>query len=97
VPKQYTDPIKAKAIEAMVEYGLTEGQKASEELGYVPLPQKVIAKVAAAADQLSPDYKIEVGSATSSSSPSASSSPKASGSSSPSSSPSTSSSPSPSK
>ena len=66
VYKQYTDPAKAKAMEAMIEYGLTEGQKNSPELGYVPLPQDVVDKVAAAADQISPDYKIDVGGATAS-------------------------------
>jgi phosphate transport system substrate-binding protein len=60
VPKTVTDPNKAKTIEAMVEYGLNEGQKVSSELGYVPLPQNVKEKVAAAADGISPDYKIEV-------------------------------------
>ncbi|HIK06526.1 MAG TPA: phosphate ABC transporter substrate-binding protein PstS [Trichormus sp. M33_DOE_039] len=67
VYKKYPDAAKAKAIEAMIEYGLTEGQKVSAELGYVPLPQNVVQKVAAAADQLSPDYKIAVGSSTSAS------------------------------
>ena len=61
VPKKVADPNKAKAIEAMVEYGLTEGQKVSSELGYVPLPQSVRAKVAAVADGISADYKIEIG------------------------------------
>lgn len=61
VPKKVADPNKAKTIEAMVEYGLTEGQKVSAELGYVPLPQNVKEKVAAAADGISPDYKIEIG------------------------------------
>lgn len=61
VPKKVADPNKAKAIEAMVEYGLTEGQKVSSELGYVPLPQSVREKVALAADGISPDYKIEIG------------------------------------
>ncbi|MEG4320994.1 MULTISPECIES: phosphate ABC transporter substrate-binding protein PstS [unclassified Microcoleus] len=61
VPKKVADPNKAKAIEAMVEYGLTEGQKVSAELGYVPLPQSVKEKVAKAADDISPDYKIEIG------------------------------------
>lgn len=60
--KQYADKTKAKAIEAMVEYGLTEGQKIAPQLGYIPLPQSVITKVAAAADAISPDYKISVGS-----------------------------------
>ncbi|MCL1468803.1 phosphate ABC transporter substrate-binding protein PstS [Argonema galeatum] len=66
VYKQYTDASKAKAMEAMIEYGLTEGQKNSSELGYVPLPKAVVDKVAAAADQISPDYKIDVGGATAS-------------------------------
>ena len=60
VYKQYPDKAKAKAVEAMVEYGLTEGQKASPQLGYVPLPQNVVQKVAAATQQISPDYKINV-------------------------------------
>jgi|SRR5919199_2448962 phosphate transport system substrate-binding protein len=60
VHKKYPDADKAKAVEAMVEYGLTEGQKASAELGYVPLPKGVVEKVASAADQISPDYKINV-------------------------------------
>lgn len=66
VPQKVTDANKAKAMEAMVEYGLTEGQKAAPELGYVALPQNVVEKVAAAADAISPDYKIEAGSTTSS-------------------------------
>lgn len=58
--KKYEDPAKAKAMEAMIEYGLTEGQKVSKELGYVPLPEDVVQKVAAAADAISPEYKIAV-------------------------------------
>ncbi|MDJ0734096.1 MAG: phosphate ABC transporter substrate-binding protein PstS [Nostocaceae cyanobacterium] len=58
--KKYDDPVKAKAMEAMIEYGLTEGQKVSKELGYVPLPENVVKKVAAAADVLSTDYNIAV-------------------------------------
>jgi phosphate transport system substrate-binding protein len=61
VHKKYSDPAKAKAIEAMVEYGLTEGQKVSADLGYVPLPKNVAEKVATAADAISPDYKINAG------------------------------------
>ncbi len=61
-PKKVADPEKAKAMEAMIEYGLTEGQKIAPELGYVPLPKNVVEQVAAAADQISPDYKINAGS-----------------------------------
>lgn len=65
VYKQYpNDPVKAKAVEAMVEYGLTEGQKVSAELGYVPLPPNVIQKVATLADAISPEYQIAVATAT---------------------------------
>ncbi|AFY48740.1 phosphate ABC transporter, phosphate-binding protein [Nostoc sp. PCC 7524] len=65
--KNYPDAAKGKAMEAMIEYGLTEGQKIAAELGYVPLPQNVVQKVAAAADQINPDYKIAVGGNTSAS------------------------------
>ncbi|MEH1873335.1 phosphate ABC transporter substrate-binding protein PstS [Nostoc sp.] len=58
--KKYANAAKAKAVEATIEYALTDGQKQAVALGYVPLPQNVIAKVAAAADQISPDYKIAV-------------------------------------
>jgi len=63
--KKYPNAAKAKAIEATIEYALTEGQKQATTLGYVPLPQNVITKVAAAADQISPEYKISVGSGAS--------------------------------
>lgn len=66
--KKYDDAAKGKAMEALIEYALTDGQKLATELGYVPLPQNVITKVAAAADQITPDYKIAVGGATSASS-----------------------------
>ncbi|MEH1969315.1 phosphate ABC transporter substrate-binding protein PstS [Nostoc sp.] len=65
--KKYPDAAKAKAIEAAIEYALTEGQKQATALGYVPLPQNIITKVAAAADQISPEYKIAVGNGTSAS------------------------------
>ncbi|MEA5505846.1 phosphate ABC transporter substrate-binding protein PstS [Halotia wernerae UHCC 0503] len=58
--KNYPDAAKGKAVEAMIEYGLTEGQKIAPELGYVALPANVVTKVAAAADQINPDYKISV-------------------------------------
>lgn len=58
--KKYDDPEKAKAMEAMIQYGLTEGQKQSAALGYVPLPATVVEKVAAAADAISPDFQISV-------------------------------------
>jgi phosphate transport system substrate-binding protein len=56
--KSYDDPEVAKAIEVMVEYGLNEGQEAAPGLGDVPLPKNVRERVVAAADGISPDYKI---------------------------------------
>lgn len=50
--KNYDDPNKAQAIKKVIQYGLTEGQKYSEELGYVPLPEPVVDKVEAAANQI---------------------------------------------
>jgi phosphate transport system substrate-binding protein len=58
--QNYDDPEKAKALEATIEYALTEGQNISGELGYIPLPPSVVQKVAAQADKISPDYQINV-------------------------------------
>lgn len=58
--QKYDNPEVAKSVEAMIQYGLTEGQKVSTELGYVPLPANVVQKVAAKADAISPDYTIKV-------------------------------------
>ena len=43
---------KVEAIKKMVEYGLTDGQAMAESLGYIPLPEDVIKKVRAAAEQI---------------------------------------------
>ncbi len=51
--KNYDDPAKAQAVENMLKWGLTEGQKYSGELGYVPLPENVVSKVETAVDALS--------------------------------------------
>ena len=58
--KEYDDPNKAIAVEAMIQYGLTEGQKVATQLGYIPLPANVVEKVADVADTISPDYTIEI-------------------------------------
>jgi phosphate transport system substrate-binding protein len=47
--KTYDDPAKAKALKAVIDYSLTEGQKTSAELGYIPLPESVVTKTKAAA------------------------------------------------
>lgn len=46
--KKYDDAAKSKALKDFVAWGLTEGQKFSEELGYVPLPAPVVEKAQAA-------------------------------------------------
>jgi len=40
--KQYSDAKMAEAIREMVKYCLTEGQKVSGEMGYIPLPSQVV-------------------------------------------------------
>jgi phosphate transport system substrate-binding protein len=50
--KKYDDKDKLAAIKGLVTYGLTEGQKSSEALGYVPLPDDVSSKARAAVDAL---------------------------------------------
>lgn len=46
--KKYDDAAKLKALKDFVTWGLTDGQKLSEELGYVPLPAAVVEKAKAA-------------------------------------------------
>lgn len=51
--KTYDDPNKVKALKAILDYTLGEGQKVSPELGYISLPENVTAKVKAAAEVIS--------------------------------------------
>jgi len=46
--KKYSDAAKLKALKEFITWGLTDGQKFSEELGYVPLPAPVVEKAQAA-------------------------------------------------
>jgi len=50
--KKYDDKSKLDALKGMLDYGLTDGQKDSESLGYIPLPDAIAAKVKAAADAI---------------------------------------------
>jgi phosphate transport system substrate-binding protein len=47
--KKNQDAEKTKAIKGMIEYCLTEGQKISEKMGYLPLPENVVQEVRKAA------------------------------------------------
>ncbi|MBR8830927.1 MAG: Phosphate-binding protein PstS [Chroococcopsis gigantea SAG 12.99] len=58
--KKYDEPNKAIAMEAMIQYGLTEGQVQAKQLGYIPLPDNVKERVAAVADTITPDFKINL-------------------------------------
>ena len=46
--QKYDDAAKLKALKDFVTYGLTEGQSFAVELGYIPLPEPVVAKANAA-------------------------------------------------
>jgi phosphate transport system substrate-binding protein len=46
--KKYADAHKAEAIRQVVKYCLTDGQKLSGKMGYIPLPEPVVQVVSAA-------------------------------------------------
>ena len=46
------DPQKAEYLRKLVEYGLTSGQKISDSMGYIPLPENVVEKVKAASAKI---------------------------------------------
>ena len=46
--KKYNDSAKLQALKDFVTYGITDGQKFSSELGYIPLPPAVVEKSKAA-------------------------------------------------
>src|SRR5215510_10258865 len=50
--KKYSDPKMAEAIRDVVKYCLTEGQKVSDEMGYIPLPSQVVEVVAKAVNNI---------------------------------------------
>ncbi|MGA1129509.1 MAG: phosphate ABC transporter substrate-binding protein PstS [Chthoniobacterales bacterium] len=49
---KYDDAAKLAALKNFVNYGLTEGQTVSDELGYIPLPASVVAKAKAALESV---------------------------------------------
>jgi phosphate transport system substrate-binding protein len=50
--KKYDDPNKAKAIQELINYCLTDGQKISGKMGYIPLPESVVQEVSKAAKNI---------------------------------------------
>jgi phosphate transport system substrate-binding protein len=51
--KKYPDTKIGDALKAVIRYGLSDGQKFSEELGYIPLPESVVTTVSKAVEQIS--------------------------------------------
>jgi phosphate transport system substrate-binding protein len=50
--KQYDDENKVAAIHDIIKYCLTEGQKMSDRMGYIPLPDNVVAVVTKAVENI---------------------------------------------
>lgn len=55
--KTYKDKKTADAMKSVINYCLSEGQKTSEALGYIPLPDAVATRVRAAAEKISAEEK----------------------------------------
>jgi phosphate transport system substrate-binding protein len=51
--KKYSDPQIAKTLKSVLNYGLTQGQSFSLDLGYIPLPPGVVTEVTKAVDGIS--------------------------------------------
>jgi phosphate transport system substrate-binding protein len=51
--RKYPDKNKLQAMQDLLKYGLTEGQKDAEALGYIPLPATVVAKATTAIQNIS--------------------------------------------
>ncbi|MBV9183750.1 MAG: phosphate ABC transporter substrate-binding protein PstS [Acidobacteria bacterium] len=53
--KKYPDKNKAQTLQELIKYALTDGQKDAESLGYIPLPDSVVAKATAAVQNITAD------------------------------------------
>ena len=51
--KKYSDPKVAQALKSVIEFGLTKGQSYAPQLGYIPLPPKVVTTVQKALSEIS--------------------------------------------
>ncbi len=58
--KKYDNPNLAIAMEAMIQFGLTQGQEQAAQLGFIELPANVRERVAAAANEITPDFDIKL-------------------------------------
>jgi len=50
--RRYEDPVKAGVLRDLVEYVLTDGQTVADRMGYIPLPDPVVARVLDVAAQV---------------------------------------------
>jgi phosphate transport system substrate-binding protein len=50
--KENKDPKKAAALRQLVEFCLTDGQKMSHQMGYIPLPENVVSVVRKSASSI---------------------------------------------
>lgn len=50
--ENYQDTTKGEAVKAVLQWGLSEGQSFSEELGYIPLPADVVEQAIAAVERI---------------------------------------------
>ncbi len=49
---QRQDPRRAEYLRKVVDFGLTEGQKIADDMGFIPLPPNVVEKVKAASAKI---------------------------------------------
>jgi phosphate transport system substrate-binding protein len=61
--KKYDDKKKLETLKDVLGYALTDGQKVSEQLGYIPLPANVVDKVKAALNNMTFEEKKTAGQA----------------------------------
>ena len=59
--QKYADAAKADALKKVLAYCLTDGQKISESLGYLPLPAAVSDKVKAALENIKGEGEVKAG------------------------------------
>jgi phosphate transport system substrate-binding protein len=52
--RHYHDPAVAAELKKVIKFCLTEGQQFSAGLGYIPMPENVVAKALAAVDRITP-------------------------------------------
>jgi phosphate transport system substrate-binding protein len=52
--KEYRDARTASTLKDVIRFGLTEGQQWSADLGYIPLPENIVAQVLPALDNIRP-------------------------------------------